>query len=497
MSHVIRQLVLHVDLAGTEAEGLTLNGSLSALCRDAIVPVIEETLNRRAPSDAFVQIDRLDVDAGEITPKNLETDLADEIVKAIGEALADHPTIQRVAADAESASRGGSASHKQPGVRWKNPREGVLDAFSYYLLHGRLPWSYRLSAGETLEQAVHKHLAGNSPQSLPDVQLLSALTSPDARRRLVRQFSTKFVHDLVGSVAPEISGTVQSISNHVSQHALTDSSVLMDSLWDAALSEMSTGKRALSEKRLAAMTLRTADLIPADARTALRRLAEGGGSDIADRTGPEKVNKDMDLSGNETNVDIRRQGTSLSPTEQTHDSPPYRAMQSEEPIYVDNAGLVILHPFLSMFFEAVGAVSKRKVQLPDHTLGLLHYLGTGQENAPEQELVIPKLLCGLDPETVQAGCTSLTDSEKSEAGALLAAVIRHWEALRNTTADGLRGTFLLRPGKLSLRSDGDWLLQVETKSFDFLMDQLPWGISMIQLPWMKKILRVEWDVPRV
>ena len=87
---------------------------------------------------------------------------------------------------------------------------------------------------------------------------------------------------------------------------------------------------------------------------------------------------------------------------------------------------------------------------------------------------------------------ALTDDEREEADALLEAVIRHWEVLRNTSGDGLRGTFLLRRGKVSLRDDGDWLLQVEAQSFDILLDRLPWGISMIKLPWMEKMLWVEW-----
>jgi hypothetical protein len=64
--------------------------------------------------------------------------------------------------------------------------------------------------------------------------------------------------------------------------------------------------------------------------------------------------------------------------------------------------------------------------------------------------------------------------------------------LRNTSPDGLRGTFLIRSGKLCLRDGGDWSLQVESNSFDILLDQLPWGISMIKLPWMEKMLWVEW-----
>jgi hypothetical protein len=142
-------------------------------------------------------------------------------------------------------------------------------------------------------------------------------------------------------------------------------------------------------------------------------------------------------------------------------------------------------------------VREGRLLLADRALGLLHFLSTGQENAPEHELVLPKILSGLDPEMPVGRCGVLSEDEKSESTALLEAVIRHWGALRSTTPEGLRSSFLLRSGKLSMRNDGEWLLQIESTSFDVLLDQLPWGFSMIQLPWMKRMLHVEWGDTRL
>ncbi|MCI5119419.1 MAG: hypothetical protein D3913_16080, partial [Candidatus Electrothrix sp. LOE1_4_5] len=124
-------------------------------------------------------------------------------------------------------------------------------------------------------------------------------------------------------------------------------------------------------------------------------------------------------------------------------------------------------------------------------LCLLHFLATGQGVAPEYELMLPKVLCNVPLDMPVEADVELTDKEQEEAGALLTAVIDHWEALRNTSPDGLCGTFLVRPGKISLRGE-DLLLQVEPQTWDILLEQLPWGISMIKLPWMDKMLWVEW-----
>ena len=132
-----------------------------------------------------------------------------------------------------------------------------------------------------------------------------------------------------------------------------------------------------------------------------------------------------------------------------------------------------------------------KLLQPERALCLLHFLTTGQILAPEYELMLPKILCNVPLDSPVESDVELSAIEQEEAAVLLEAVIRHWEALRNTSPDGLRETFLLRPGKVSLR-DGDWLLQVEPQSFDILLDRLPWGISMIKLPWMKRMFWVEW-----
>jgi hypothetical protein len=161
-------------------------------------------------------------------------------------------------------------------------------------------------------------------------------------------------------------------------------------------------------------------------------------------------------------------------------------------IYTALAGLVLLHPFLPQFFRALDIADDEKLLQPDRAIYLLYFLATGRTDAMEYELAIPKMLCHFPLTNVVESNISLLADEQEEALALLAAVIRHWEVMKNTGADGLRETFLKRCGKLSQRDDGEWLLQVETNSFDILLEQLPWGISMIQLPWMPGMLRVEW-----
>ncbi len=124
-------------------------------------------------------------------------------------------------------------------------------------------------------------------------------------------------------------------------------------------------------------------------------------------------------------------------------------------------------------------------------MALLHYLVSGENTAPEHELILPKILCGLSPHAVAGPVQSLNKNDIEESINLLQTAIGYWESLKNTSPDGLRDTFLRRPGKIS-RRDNDWLIQVERQSFDILLDDLPWGISVVQFPWMTELVWVEW-----
>jgi len=163
-------------------------------------------------------------------------------------------------------------------------------------------------------------------------------------------------------------------------------------------------------------------------------------------------------------------------------------------IYVDNAGLVIVWPFLSNFFKTLELLEKNNF-VDDgskvRAVYLLQYLATGEEVFPEYVLPLNKLLCGWDIGEPLRREYRLTDMEKSESHKLLDAVIGHWVALKQTSVDGLRTSFMQRNAVL-IETMRHWLLRVERKPYDMLLERLPWGISMIRLSWMKKVLTVEW-----
>ncbi len=164
------------------------------------------------------------------------------------------------------------------------------------------------------------------------------------------------------------------------------------------------------------------------------------------------------------------------------------------PIYVRNAGQVLLAPYIPMLFERLGLT--KAGGFIDHAAALravhaLQYMVDGEGAAPEYMMVLNKLICGIETVDLVTRTAATTDQEKALIDGLLTAAIENWKRVGNTSVTGLRDTFLKREGRL-LRKEGGWQLLVESRSYDMLLDQLPWSYSTIKYGWMKEPIHVDW-----
>lgn len=167
---------------------------------------------------------------------------------------------------------------------------------------------------------------------------------------------------------------------------------------------------------------------------------------------------------------------------------------AEEKMMVGNAGIILLTAFLMKFYTNLGLwVDGEWVSESEQykAVYLLHYLATGEELAFEYQLMLEKVICGVPLSESLDRNIKLTENEKEEADDLLKSVIQHWAALKNTSITGLRHSFLQREGLLSRKGDG-WLLQIERKTMDILLEQLPWGYATVIFPWNKYLIFTEW-----
>ncbi|MEM8528258.1 MAG: contractile injection system tape measure protein, partial [Bacteroidota bacterium] len=213
-----------------------------------------------------------------------------------------------------------------------------------------------------------------------------------------------------------------------------------------------------------------------------------------------------ELNEEESKTTFKKEDTKQSETETTalsdempkaSDTPFLKKEKrtTAQAFYIENAGIILLHPFLKPLFTACDLLEGKGFKSPTEqykAIYLLHYLASGNTNAHEYELVLAKFLCGLALNHPIPKDIELKKETLKEADHLLKTIIQHWSALGNTSPDGLREGFLQRTGKL-VQDQDKWRLQIEPKTIDILLDRLPWGINMIQLAWKKELLIVEWN----
>ncbi|MDY0026569.1 MAG: contractile injection system tape measure protein [Lentimicrobium sp.] len=456
MTHHIRQQFLEVAYTGSTEDGMALQGRLSGLYYDQLLPAIEKAFDRALPADRLIVIDRLEIDAGTIAFDRLDKDFPETLLRELANII-HQKGYDRILS---------GTTELHDGVAIKTIPEHLADVFIHFLKTGTLLWSFRLTDGKTLEDELMAVVRDwkNGPKARTIAQkIVLALAVTNAVKRLSNEFSVNFKKQLLRFLSAEIADAVDEIQKSRPEKGIDPDieKPFTNHLFEIAFTYLAENKRP---------------------------SASGFESEFIGKPGKEPSLEEV--------ISKRQNETEGLQIQEPSSEKPETINQSEieaESFYIDNAGLILLHPFLPRYFETLGLVKDKKLISPDRALNLLNYLATGNTSSPEYELVLPKILCGLPLFVSGESKKEISENELQESLALLNAVIRHWAALRNTSVDGLREAFLQRPGKLSQKEDGDWLLQLESRTHDILLGQLPWGFNRIQLPWMERMLWVEWS----
>jgi len=387
------------------------------------------------------------------------------------------------------ASKGDALTRPDESV--KSSARHNLETFLHFLEHGSLPWySTKLNNKEWEKQLLEEF----SDQEYKTVlNLLGDKSAVNATviERLVRQFSKSLPEALLFALRtdlrpkwPELFDDFKAVLNYFYKNA--EQAVIH--VWQVTFRQLlqvphqsegfefeilkdclrQADKSSLSKIPEADIELIRSELKTAEVLTAFNKV-------IDDR---QLINS-LNAEGKQV-ARARDQKTSN--------------FDSAEPLYINNSGVILLHPFLQSHFRALklyGDDGFIDQTYKERAVLLLHYLSTAETEAAEFDLILEKILCGLGLEDTLPVVIDLTEEEKIESGKLLEAVISYWEPLKNTSIAGLQNTFLQREGRLELKDNG-WLLTVEQKTVDILLGKLPWGFGTIRLPWMQEILSVDW-----
>lgn len=525
--HVIRRQTLELSVARAE-DAWPLQQAVGGIVRRRLVPLIDRCLSEASAPDRLHRIDRLELDLGCIDPARLEEGLVAGLDRALRRALAERIGRGEAAA---TATAGDPAS--LVAAQWE-----LLEQF---LRTGTLPWWADLGRRDLLAAAVDR-LLREAPARLRPL-LADVVRARPALERLVRHLDDRRLAALAALAAGELAaqvpaalaGTLLTAAGHAPLAEAAPAARRRYHLWCALLGAALTPGaaprdapellRALLPRWASALGMSHAALLEALRRVpapALPGLDGWLAPPVAPPVIPEAVTAASPpgrfppaagAAGNapdggapgqphryrETAPRVAR----TPPLPVTGEgggggtpawSAPHRPAADDQPLHLDNAGLVLLWPFLARLFERLDLADDGRFRDPAaavHAVGLLHYLASADPQPPEYLLPLAKVLCGLEPDHPYAPDAPATAAELAECETLLEAVAGHATALGQLSVAGLRAAFLRRPGLLAAR-DGAWLLRVERQTHDLLLERLPWSFDWIKLPWMEVPMQVEW-----
>ncbi|HZV69386.1 MAG TPA: contractile injection system tape measure protein [Saprospiraceae bacterium] len=471
--HVVQQQYLDISFNGQEDVAITLQERFISSCSRHLIPVLDSILEQYAPAHGHLQIDRLEIDLGIINLHDLESSLPIIFRESM------ESTLREITANKYDVRTISTPDFSNENLRYVDDPAYAVEAYIYFLKNGRLPWNFRIPQDKSLNQIIHSIIHASGDDRVFQL-ILHALQNENARKRISESTFDDITGDLFfKKLSPESLAEIKTLK---SLFSASEYILLRQKFTVAGLELLSAGYFAPSASQLFGTALR---LLGSDqnnqAKSTIQYLFKNS------KTLPAQFSLLLKNNAYVSNDAIASPDSAGNPE-------PYKE-EKEEAIYIDNAGLILLHPFLQMLFEGTGIAKDEILIQPERALYLLHFLVTGSLQPQEYELTFAKILCGIPIELPVSSQVTLAPEEIEEANAVLDAVIRHWSILQNTSHEGLRNTFLQRPGKISFLSDNEWLLQVETQSFDILLNHIPWGFSMVKLPWMTHMLRVEWQTP--
>lgn len=471
MRHIIRTQVLDV-LTDNSTDAFEMQHAMSSVYYRTILPALEKAFDEWAPEGKLITLDSIQIDFGHI---DLDHFSKSECIHLIKDQL-----FQQLNTQAGPDSKKG-----EPTELFKS----VLERWLYYMEHGYLPWN-TLSVPDNWMEEVMGQLETSASAVERTRSLI--LRRKEAATRIAKYIAAPFLSHFItlltngrilgfSELLESMSRILEDANSHL--NASGPGNNLLQWWKEAILlavrdNSIHTGQELFMEA-----------VIPVLHKQQITTL-----STISEAKLPPKMQPYLDNMKKRIKATVRQQKGEM-PVKKEEDVSSSKDRVPEEGLFVSNAGVVLLHPFLGSFFTlnewlTNGRFISKEAQ--QQAIMVLHFLVTGATELEEHDAVVYKILCGFPVEEPLEAFYDVTELQMKESIGLLESVIENWPILKNTSVDTLRDCFLQRNGKLINTPGGDIRLLIENDALDILLEHLPWGISMIKQPWMRQILKVEW-----
>jgi hypothetical protein len=457
---------INLSYAG-DIDAFTFRDQVSLLCTTKLLPALEKLMDEKSPKGKVFYFEKLQIDVGELPTSNWESVFVEKVIEQIRQLVSSpssskpeqHPYI--LLEDDE---------YNKNVMQEMNQLASTRQCIFHFLETGVLLWNSKIENKHDLRKGLEELVKLKDYRT----QLLELChSSNDVLQRLINQVDDDILNKillLTGKINAQMLEELKLSLYAVMRNAKVSLPEKRQAIYETLLINIfKDGELATGEEytRLACTLNKQIQLILKE------KIIVSSNTDVLQITEVE-LNKDA-----AHRINFSKGASSVNFIEEC---------------FINNAGLVLLHPFLHTLFENVGYTDK-KVWIGEGAMQravvLTQSLVTGKEEYPEFDLLLNKILVGYPIEKTLPVEIYLSDFEKQEAQDVLQSVIKHWTALKKTSVEGLQSTFLTRNGKLFIE-DSSWNLKVEQKTVDILIDNLPWGFSMVKTPWMKTMLKVDW-----
>ena len=448
---------------------------VSEFNKNELLPALAEVCDQLVGPDRRVRIDKIEINLGSISIDKFEssfkTGFINQFKRQVQQMMLKTPALVETEPNAWD-----TATLKEAEVSQRLFTK--VDLVCYFLEKGTIPWWHparELNMKETVNEVILK-----SPQLLA-ARMVPRLNSRQIRLRITETLTDEQLIKLIDPLNElGLNQIVKKIKQLFKQGIIKPHTFreLRQAFFDQVLSVLPASDASdflnlvfgeLKEESLLYQLMN--NISPSELELLFKPEAKST-SEVRERSMPKPVSK-----------------------KKPDDEPQPIGKQPEGSyLEINNAGIVLLWPYLEMFFKELKLVEDKGFadeQSQWKAVQLLHYLVFGDEEAEEHQWALNKILCGMHFSDFVPVEFEISDTEKEECRNLLQSVINNWKALKNTSVQGLQQAFLRRNGLLKMEQNS-FVVEIERTAIDVLLDKLSWPISVISLPWNTGLIHVKW-----
>ncbi len=540
--HIIKKQVIALELPDKE-NAFQIQNSMRRLYYEKILKLLDELFSEICGKDEYIFLNQLELDLGSININKFDNEFIEKLKKCFYETVIEKVKQGSIKLTGEVVSKNGKLiksplllSDKKEKLKGSlTENEYFFELIKHFILKGTIPWWGDLK--EKSIEEVFKTVIKEKPIEVKRfIKEISSQSEPI--ERIIQQFKNSAIKQLLQLLYKEQYGSIEIWKEEITpllekvdilkaqqiripqqlhvfllrkfKKIITEKKIeqklTIEFVWfvkeeykiELALFDdglIYQTKVSIGKVKSKAKSTHDDDLIH-QTKASIEKAKSTHNDDLIEKE--EKYSKEKQIKESAYIETKDKTGKEIFDTDKTEKIEPEQLVKEHEgefeEIFISNAGLVLINPYLPRFFEVLKLIEGNKFIKEENKIKavfIIQYFITGEGNTPEYELLLNKLLCGLDLTFPVPKEVELTNEIKNECNELMKSVIKNWKVLKNTTEKSFREAFLKREGKIEIKNNG-FLLKVERKAHDIILDTLPWGISIVKYSWMNKPIYVEW-----